>query len=87
MLDQYISLSNCFNVTNSTTLANDLTKLEIHENHKMISFDIKDLYVNIPIDETLNIVKSKLLKNNNIQKTYQMLSLLKVILSQNYFMF
>jgi len=25
----------------------------------MISFDIKDLCVNIPIDETLNIVKSK----------------------------
>jgi len=52
----------------------------------MISFDIKDLYVNIPIDETLNI-KTKLLQNNNIQITYQMLSLLKVILSQNYFMF
>jgi len=52
----------------------------------MISFDIKDLYVNIPIDETLNIIKSKLLKNNNIQITHQMLSL-KVILSQNYFMF
>ena len=53
----------------------------------MISFDIKDLYVNIPIEETLNIVKSKLMENNNIQITYQMLLLLKVILSQNYFMF
>ena len=52
----------------------------------MIYFDIKDLYVNIPIDETLNIVKTKLLQNN-IQITYQMLSLLKVILSQNYLMF
>jgi len=53
----------------------------------MISSDIKDLYVNIPTDETLNIIKSKLLKNNDIQITYHMLSLLKVILSQNYFMF
>jgi len=53
----------------------------------MISFDIKDLYGNIPIDETLNIIKTKLLQNNNIQITYQMLSLLKAILSQNYFMF
>jgi len=53
----------------------------------MISFDIKDFYVNIPIDETLNIIKTKLFQNNNIQITYQMLSLLKVILSQNYFMF
>ena len=86
-LDQYISLNNYSNVTNSTNLANDLTKLEIHENHRMISFDIKDLYVNLPIDETLNIIKTKLLQNNNIQITYQMLSLLKVILSQNYSMF
>ena len=55
ILDQYISLNNYFNVTNSTNLANDLTKLEIHENHKMISYDIKEFYVNIPTDETLNI--------------------------------
>ena len=86
-LDQYISLNNYFNATNSTNLANDLTKLEIHENHRMISFDIKDLYVNIPIDEILNIIKTKLLQNNNIQIAHQMLSLLKVILSQDYLMF
>jgi hypothetical protein len=49
----------------------------------MISFDVKDLYVNIPIDETLNIIKSKLLENNNTQ----ILTLLKVTLSQNYFIF
>jgi len=77
-LDQYISLNNYFNVTNSTNLANDLTKLEIHENHRMRSFDIKDIYVKIHIDETLNIIKAKLLQNNNIQITYQKLSLLKV---------
>jgi len=45
----------------------------------MISFDIKDLYVNIPTNET--IINSKLLQNNNIQITCHMLSLLKVILS------
>jgi len=84
-LDQYISLNNYFNVTNSTNFANDLTNLEIHENHRMITFGIKDLYVNLLIDEILNIIKTKLLQNN-IQITYQILSLLKVILSQNYFM-
>jgi len=74
-LDQYISLNNYFNVIYSSSLASDLTKLEIHETHRMISFGIKDLYVNIPIDETLNIIKTKLLQNNNIQIAYQMLSL------------
>jgi len=61
--------------------------LEIRENHRMISFDVKDLYVNIPIDENRNLIKTKLLQNNNIQITYQMFSLLKLILSQSYFMF
>ena len=49
----------------------------------MITFDIKDFYVNIPIDKTLKIVKSKLLENNNTQITQQVLSPLKVTLSQN----
>jgi hypothetical protein len=53
----------------------------------MITFDIKDLYVNIPIDETLDIIKVRLLQNNNTQITHQILSLLRAILSQNYFTF
>jgi hypothetical protein len=47
ILNQYVTLNNHYNVTNSTNFAHDLTKLKIHENHKMITFDIKDLYVNI----------------------------------------
>jgi len=49
----------------STVLANDLTKLKIDGNHRMITFDIKDLYVNIPMKETLRIAKTLLLENNN----------------------
>jgi len=76
-----------YNVTNSINLANDLTKLEIHENHRMITLDIKDLYVNIPTDETLDIMKARLLQNNDTQITHQILSLLRAILSQNCFTF
>jgi hypothetical protein len=53
----------------------------------MITFDIEDLCVNVHINETLNIIKAKLFENNNIQITQQILSLLKVNLSQNYFTF
>jgi hypothetical protein len=70
ILNQYITLNNHYKVTNSTNLAHDLIKLKIHENHKMITFDIKDLYVNIPIHETLNILKIKLSENNNTQITH-----------------
>jgi hypothetical protein len=39
----------------------------INENHKIITYDVKDLYVNIPIQEILRITKFMLLKGNNTQ--------------------
>ena len=87
VINQYIALNNHYNVTRSINLANDLTKLELHENHRIVTFDIKDLYVNIPIDENLSIIKTKLLRNDNNQITHQMLSLMRAVLSQNYFSF
>jgi hypothetical protein len=59
ILDQHIALNNQYNIANSTNLANDLIKLEMTDTHKLITFDIKDLYVNIPILETLNIAQKK----------------------------
>ena len=51
--------SHCI-VNDSTALASDLTKMKLDENHRMITLDIKDLYVNIPIQETLRIAKTLL---------------------------
>jgi hypothetical protein len=45
----------------------DLTNLKVNENHKLITYDIKDLYVNIPKEERLTITKSRLLKSNDTQ--------------------
>ena len=59
----------------------------IHDNYRMITFNIKDLYVNVPIEETLNTIKTKLQQNNDTQTTHQIISLLKNVLSQNYFTF
>jgi Tfp pilus assembly major pilin PilA len=69
-------------------LANELSKLPITTNSKLITFDIKDLYVNIPIDETINITKT-LLSNKKIDKLLitQACTLLSVILKQNYLQF
>jgi hypothetical protein len=50
----------------------------------MMTHDIKDLYVNIPIEETLMITKSLFLKHNDAQVTKQIITLLEVILQQNY---
>jgi len=53
----------------------------------MITYDAKDLYVNIAIDETLKITEIQLLKNNDKHKSQQIITILKTILAQNYFTF
>jgi retron-type reverse transcriptase len=57
----------------------------MEENFRMVTFDIKDLYVHIPIKETLSITKALLLEHNNEHITKQIISLLDIILQQNYF--
>ena len=84
---QQISLNNQYNTNSSANLANTLKDIPVQDNHKMITFDIKDLYVNIPIDETINIIKTKLQQNNNRQVTYQIIAMIKTVLQQNYFAF
>jgi len=64
-----------------------LKHITIHDKRRLISFDIKDLYVNIPIDETINITKPLLLAQNDKTITQQMITLLEITLQQNYFSF
>jgi len=55
ILQQRLNLGNQYTVVNSVTLAQDLMKLNINNKHRLITMDIKDLYVNIPITETVDI--------------------------------
>ena len=87
LLNRHLTLNSHYSVKNSRNLATDLTKLKLNENHKLITYDIKDLYVNIPIEETLTITKTMLPKSNDAQITQQIIILMKLILSQNYFTF
>jgi len=75
-LNAYLYLNNYSNVKHSVSLAEDLTKPKINENYKMMTYDIKDLYVNIPIEETLMFTKSLLLKRNDAKVTKQIINLL-----------
>jgi hypothetical protein len=87
ILKQCLYLDNRYNTINSTSLANDILKLTINNKHRMITYDVKDLYISIPIDETLKIMEIQLLKNNDKHKTKQKITILKTILAQNYFTF
>lgn len=81
------TLNNHYNIVNSTNLAIALTNLKINKKHKLVTCDIKDLYINIPTEETLAITKSMLLKNTGTQITQHIITLMRLVLSQNYFKF
>ena len=86
IITSYLPLQHQYNIKNSIDLAHDLKNITIKDEYQMISFDIKDLYVNIPIDETINIAKTLLMaRNNNKNTTLQMIQLIKTTLTQNYF--
>jgi hypothetical protein len=57
ILKQCLQPEDNYNTQKSRTLANDLTKLTINKNYRMVTYDIKDLHVNIPIEETLQITE------------------------------
>ena len=86
-LNSLLNLQNHYNVKDSTKLANNLINLQIYENHRPITFDIKDIYFNIPIRETLRFARKYLITENDKQRTEQIITLLHVILQQNYFTF
>lgn len=70
-------------------LINKIKDINIPNNSFFISFDIQNMYSNIPTKETINILE-KLLKNNNDMKPAQIKELIKlteISLQQNYFEF
>jgi hypothetical protein len=48
MIKAYINLPNTYITINSGEVAQELHKLHITEKHKILTLDIKDLYVNLP---------------------------------------
>jgi len=86
-LKDYIHLDYQFNTKNSTTLAQELDQLSIQTTHRLMTLDISDMYVNIPIHDSIRIAKTLLTRQNNALITGQMIQLLETILQQNYFKF
>ena len=77
-----------FNSKNSQEVAHDLQKIPAKDNYKIITLDMKDLYVNLPTQNIVNITKFWLKINNQNQTiTEEILYLLKIILEQNYFQY
>jgi hypothetical protein len=85
ILTTTLDLQHTYNVVNSPTLASDLTQLKLQKNHVLVTYDIKDLYVNIPINEVVHIIKNSYRQDK--PTATQIARLTKEILAQNYFSF
>ena len=58
ILKSKLILNNKYNIKNSIELTKQ--KIELTQNSKLISLDIKDMYTNIPVAETIDIIKLQL---------------------------
>jgi Ca2+-binding EF-hand superfamily protein len=59
-----LQLPNAFNVQNTNTLAQALTRIEVNENTQLRSFDIVNMYTNFPTNEVKSKINSIIDKNN-----------------------
>lgn len=88
-LIEILDFSPKFTVKNSLELIKHITnnQLPLHT-FKMISFDVSNLFTNVPRDETIPLIIDKLNKNNvSTIIINHLTSLLKLCLSQDFFTF
>ena len=74
-----------YNVENSREVIEKLRKIKITENTKLMSLDVKDMYTNIPIIDTMKLIKENNL--TNIEYKEEIIECLRICLQQNYFRF
>ena len=88
-LQDLIKLPNEYNTNNSQEIAREQTILQINEKMRMITLDIKDMYVNLPIEGILQTTNFWLNRNSNNckQVKQQTLSIILTLIKQNYFQY
>ena len=81
-------LPNTYNTKNSLNTAEELIKLNIKPNHRIITLDINDLYTNLPIKGIIEATKHWL-GQSTVSKgeKEQIIPILETIVQQNYFQY
>jgi hypothetical protein len=81
-----IPLPNTFNVKNSPLLMEKLSQIPYTDNLRLASFDIKDMYTNIPTHKLPNILKMLCSYHGMPYSfTQELITLMRILLKQNYF--
>jgi hypothetical protein len=84
----FIPLPNMFNVRNSIHLITDLQEIPVDSDLRFASFDITDMYSNVPTTELIKIIEQSCDQHelHNDIKT-EILNLSKTLIQQNYFQY
>jgi hypothetical protein len=66
ILTNILQLPNAFNMQNTSILAHSIKFIKLNKDIQICSFEIENIYINIPINELLNVVENIMNKNHNI---------------------
>jgi len=88
LIQLHIPLPNAFNIKSSTHLMDDLLDIPHRQGIKFASFDIENMYPNIPTNELTPIIRYMSLNNQLDAKTIdELIKVTHTVLEQNYFTF
>lgn len=87
-LKENINLDSENIISSSKQMVDKLKELKINKDTRFMSIDCINMYTNIPVKDTIKIVKTKLIENNvSLNEVKEVTKLLKLVLGQNYFKF
>lgn len=83
-----INFSPKFTLKNSYDLIEKTKNIKLPNNSKFVSFDVTNLFTKVPVKETIDIIKNLLTqKTVNPVVASEILNLLEICISKNYFIF
>jgi hypothetical protein len=82
----HIPLPNVYNVKNPAQLIDDLLSIPYKQGIKLVSFDIENMYSNVPTKELIPIIKGMSIRNQ-LDKIIvnELITMTRTVLEQNYF--
>jgi hypothetical protein len=85
LLNQLIDLPNALNIIYSSQLSEDLKGIKTDTNSRPVSFDITNMYSNIPTTEMKSIIENTLRTKHIDEKQKDLRGIYDIIITQNYF--
>ena len=87
IIKENIDIVNNYSIKNSYDLVEKIKTIKSAPHYRLASFDVTNLYTNVPVDETMTILRNSLINTNRLGRNEidELMQLLKTILKQNYF--